>query len=88
MSTPPTTKPLSISRILLGETRVITQPDGVIVPVIDVRVLAENGAFFGRTFLAFGLDTRLVRSAWENEPEKFLKLPAQGAQSQHHSLES
>jgi hypothetical protein len=37
-------------------------------------VLAENGAMFQRTMLAFGLSKELVRSAWEHEPEKFLKI--------------
>jgi hypothetical protein len=68
------TSPLTISRILLGQPYVITQPDSVMVPAVDVRVLAENGAMFKRTFLAFGLSKDLVRSAWEREPEKFLKV--------------
>jgi hypothetical protein len=68
------TKPLTISRILLGPSYVIHQPDSVMVPAVDVRVLAENGAMFKRTFLAFGLSKDLVRSAWEREPEKFLKV--------------
>ena len=80
-----TGKPLSISRILVGDPRVITQPDGVLVPVIDVRVLAENGAFFGCTFIAFGLDTKLIRSAWEREPEKFLKVDLNASQSRSQS---
>jgi hypothetical protein len=80
-----TGKPLTIARILLGEARILTQPDGVMVPVIDVRVLAENGAMFSRTFLAFGLDTRLVRSSWEKEPEKFLKVDMNASQSQSQS---
>lgn len=84
MSTP-TGKPLAIARILLGEARIITQPDGVMVPVIDVRVLAENGAMFSRTFLAFGLDTRMVRASWEKEPEKFLKVDLNAYQSQSQS---
>ena len=68
------TKPLTISRILLGQPYVIHQPDSVMVPAVDVRVLAENGGMFKRTFLAFGLSKELVRSAWEREPEKFLKV--------------
>lgn len=75
-------KPLTIARILLGETRVITHPDGVLVPVIDVRVVAETGAMFSRTFLSFGLDKGRVVAAWEREPEKFLKVDLQGSQSQ------
>jgi hypothetical protein len=67
-------KPLTIARILLGQPYVIHQPDSVMVPAVDVRVLAENGAMFQRTMLAFGLSKELVRSAWEHEPEKFLKI--------------
>ena len=65
---------LSISRILLGQPYVINQPDSVMVPAIDARVLVENGAMFKRTFLAFGLSKELVRAAWERDPEKFLKV--------------
>jgi hypothetical protein len=67
-------KPLTIARILLGQPYVIHQPDSVMVPAVDVRVLAENGGMFQRTFLAFGLSKELVRSAWEREPDKFLKV--------------
>ena len=85
-ATPPTgTKPLVISRILLGQPYVINQPDSVMVPAIDARVLAENGAMFSRTFLAFGLDTRMVRASWEKEPEKFLKVDLNASQSQSQS---
>jgi len=69
-----TKKPLSISRILIGQPYVIHQPDSVMIPAVDVRVLAENGGMFQRTFLAFGLSKELVRSAWDREPEKFLKV--------------
>lgn len=74
------TAPLTISRILIGEPRVLTQPDGILVPVIDVRVIAENGAMFSRVFLAFGLDKARVVDAWTREPEKFLKVDLQGSQ--------
>jgi hypothetical protein len=66
-------KPLSISRILIGDPYVLLQ-DEVLIPVRRVRVLAENGAMFSRVFLAFGLDKDRVRKAWETEPEKFLKV--------------
>jgi len=78
--TPPRGKPLTISRILIGEPRVLTQPDGVLVPVIDVRVIAETGAMFSRVFLAFGLDKSRVIDAWTQEPEKFLKVDLQESQ--------
>ena len=68
------TKPLAIARILIGSPYVVHQPDAVMVPAIDVRVLAENGAMFKRTFLAFGMSKELVRSCWEREPDKFLKM--------------
>jgi hypothetical protein len=73
-------KPLTISRILIGEPRVLTQPDGILVPVIDVRVIAETGAMFSRVFLAFGLDKSRVIDAWTREPEKFLKVTLQEPQ--------
>ncbi len=67
-------KPLSISRILMGDPYILQQPDSIMIPAIDVRVLAENGGMFKRTFLAFGLDKERVRAAWEAEPDKFLKV--------------
>jgi hypothetical protein len=83
-----TKKPLSISRILIGQPYIIQQPDAVMIPACDVRVLAENGAMFKRTFLAFGLSKELVRRAWETEPEKFLKIdlnnPKQPKSFTHH----
>ena len=79
---PPTGKPLTLSRVLIGAPRVLTQPDGILVPVIDVRVIAENGAMFSRIFLAFGLDKASVIDAWTREPEKFLKVTHQSSQSQ------
>ncbi len=72
--TDPPVKPLLISRILLGQPYIIQQPDSVMIPAVDVRVLAENGSMFKRTFLAFGLSKELVRSSWEREPERFLKI--------------
>lgn len=69
-----TKKPLSINRILIGQPYIIQQPDAVMIPACDVRLLAENGAMFKRTFLAFGLDAAMVRRAWETEPDKFLKI--------------
>jgi len=69
-----TKKPLSISRILIGQPYIIEQPDAIMIPAIDVRVIAENGAMFKRAFLAFGLTDERIRRAWETEPEKFLKI--------------
>jgi hypothetical protein len=80
-----TAKPLTISRILIGDPRPHAEPDNILVPVVDVRVLAENGAMFSRTFLAFGLDRARVIAAWEREPEKFLKVDLQPSQSQSAS---
>jgi hypothetical protein len=74
MSTEMTHPKYRISRVLLGELRTMTGPDGVLIPVKDVRVILENGAIHARTFLSFGLSEERVIGAWEREHDKFLKL--------------
>jgi len=63
-----------ISKILMGHPYVIHQPDSIMIPATDVRVIVENGGMYQRTFLSFGLNDQVVRNAWDQEHEKFSKI--------------
>ena len=67
-------KPLSIGKILTGPTYTLIGEGNILTPVVDIVVIAENGGLFRRTFLAFGLTEKGIITAWENEPDKFLKI--------------
>jgi hypothetical protein len=63
-----------ISRVLLGQPYIINQPDNIMIPASDVRVIVENGGIYGRTFLSFGLNENTIRDAWDKEHDKFQKI--------------
>jgi hypothetical protein len=64
----------TITRVLMGQPYVIEQPDNIMIPATDVRVIVENGGIYQRTFLSFGLTPSSVRAAWDSDHEKFTKI--------------
>ena len=72
METP--THKFRISKVIMGQPYIINQPDNIMIPAQDVRIIVENGAIYARTFLSFGLSEDVVRSAWDHEHDKFNKV--------------
>lgn len=72
---PPTeNQKFRISRVLIGAPYIIHQPDNLLIPVCDCRVIVENGGIYQRTLLAFGLNKERVIQSWDAEHEKFHKI--------------
>jgi len=63
-----------ISSVLIGAPYIIRQPDNLLIPVSDCRVIVENGGIYQRPLLTFGLSKERVIQAWDTEHEKFHKI--------------
>jgi len=68
-----------VSKVLLGQPYDINQPDNVMIPAVDVRVIVENGGMYQRTMLSFGLNEESVRRSWDQDHDKFLKIDPNAA---------
>jgi len=72
---PPTeNQKFRICKVLIGAPYIIHQPNNLLIPVSDCRVIVENGGIYQRTFLAFGLSKERVIQSWDAEFEKFNKI--------------